>query len=94
LIENKTESERISFTGEWEENIKVRGVIIYRNGDKYEGQLYNDQPHGKGVKTYDKGSVYSGDYKNGEKNGSGTLNSRNGKIYDGSWHNNKKNGII
>ena len=39
LIENKTELERISFTGEWEEDIKVRGVIIYRNGDIYEGQL-------------------------------------------------------
>jgi len=51
---------RISFSGEWEEDVKVRGVIIYRNGvaDKYEGQLLNDMLHGKGVMTFVSGSVY------------------------------------
>jgi hypothetical protein len=49
---------RISFSGEWEEDVKVRGVIIYRDGEKYEGQLFDDLPHGKGVSTFLVGDVY------------------------------------
>ena len=54
------DSRRVSFSGEWEEDVKVRGVIIYRNGDrkKYEGQLFHDLPHGKGVTTFVDGNVY------------------------------------
>jgi hypothetical protein len=44
-----------SFSGEWEEDFKVRGVLIYRNGCKYDGQLFNDLPNGKGVYAYESG---------------------------------------
>jgi hypothetical protein len=44
-------SERLSFSGEWEEDAKVRGLIIYRSGDKYEGELFDDLFHGKGIVT-------------------------------------------
>ena len=43
----------------------VRGVIICRNGVKYDGQLRNDEPHGKGVKTFANGDVYKGDFVDG-----------------------------
>jgi hypothetical protein len=49
---------RLSFSGEWEEDAKVRGLIIYRNGIKYEGELFDDLLHGKGILTYLSGEVY------------------------------------
>ena len=93
LIKDDREFERILFSGEWEEDAKVRGVIIYRNGDKYEGQLYNDHPHGKGVRTCHNGEVYEGDFLNNEMNGSGIYAYHDGSKYDGNWQNNKRNGI-
>jgi hypothetical protein len=49
---------RVSFSGEWEEDVKVKGLIIFRSGNKYEGQLLDDRPHGKGVYTFVNGEVY------------------------------------
>jgi hypothetical protein len=37
MIIDSIDFNRISFSGEWEEDIKVSGVIIYRDGRKYEG---------------------------------------------------------
>jgi hypothetical protein len=45
----KGEFDRKSFSGEWNADEKVKGTIIYRNGHKYEGELFEDVPHGKGV---------------------------------------------
>jgi hypothetical protein len=36
------DSVRLSFSGEWEEDVKVRGLIICRDGETYEGQLIDD----------------------------------------------------
>jgi hypothetical protein len=58
LIIDQKDSDRLSFSGEWEEDVKLRGVLIYRNGWKYEGQLFNDLRHGKGVFTKVDGTVY------------------------------------
>ena len=58
MIIDYNDSVRLSFSGEWEEDFKVRGVIFYRNGDKYEGQLFDDECHGKGVSTFVDGDVY------------------------------------
>jgi hypothetical protein len=49
LIIEYADSHRLSFSGEWEEDVKIKGVSINRHGDKYEGPLFNDRPHGKGV---------------------------------------------
>jgi hypothetical protein len=43
--------DRLSFSGEWNFDEKIRGKIIFRDGDKYEGQLSNDLPHEKGAET-------------------------------------------
>ena len=45
----KGEFYRKSFSGEWNADEKVKGTIIYKDGEKYEGQLFEDVPHGKGV---------------------------------------------
>ena len=48
----KGEFERKSFSGEWNADEKVKGTIIYKDGEKYEGQLFEDVPHGKGVSKF------------------------------------------
>jgi len=58
LIIDKADFIRLSFLGEWKEDVKFRGVIIDRSGNKYEGQIFDDQPHGKGVTTFVSGSVH------------------------------------
>lgn len=59
---DKTELEIESFSGEWKDDKKVRGVINFRHGVgvivKYKGQLLDDRPHGKGVVTFENGDVY------------------------------------
>ena len=52
------DSERSSFSGEWQKDVNVRGLIIHRDGNKYDGQLFNDKRHGKGVYTFVDGEVY------------------------------------
>jgi hypothetical protein len=49
---------RLSFSGEWEEDAKVRGLIVFRSGKKYEGELFDDLAHGKGIVTHVGGGVY------------------------------------
>jgi hypothetical protein len=66
---DKSEYDRISFSGEWEEDAKVKGVIIYRNKDEYEGQLYDDKHHGIGILTDGHGDIYIGGWQKGEKHG-------------------------
>ena len=62
---------RILFSGEWDEDLKVRGVIIYADGSLYEGEIFDDEPHGKG-KLKNIHYVYEGDFKNGKMDGHGT----------------------
>lgn len=46
-----------------------QGEMIYRSGDSYNGQWYNNQYHGQGVYTYANGyangDVYNGEFKDG-----------------------------
>ena len=57
----------------WHDDSNSEGTLLYASGDKYEGQLFNDKPHGKGVTRYKDESVYKGDYKFGDRNGFGTF---------------------
>lgn len=37
-----------------------RAEIAFKNGDVYEGDTLNEQPHGKGVYRFKNGSQYQG----------------------------------
>lgn len=45
------------------------GVLLYVNGERYEGYWKNDKAHGKGTLTYAQGDKYSGDWFAGRKHG-------------------------
>ena len=39
----------------------------YPDGIKYEGEFYENSPHGKGKLTNKNGEIFDGDFKNGNK---------------------------
>jgi len=55
---------------------------------KYEGQVFEDVPHGSGVIRYDNGDVYIGSFKSGQRHGKGELTFKNGRgFYKGQFEN-------
>ncbi len=58
---------------------------VWPNGDKYEGQIFQSQMHGRGIFTSSQGYVYTGEFKYGKPNGQGKLVYENGDQYEGSF---------
>ena len=76
------------------------GVMIYKNGAKYEGEWKDDKKNGKGVFTSahyfncrkNVGMKYEGEFRNDKFEGFGITNYTNGDKYEGEWKNNKQYG--
>ena len=49
------------------------GVMIYTNGEKYDGEWKDSKKHGHGVFTRANGSKYYGEWKDSKKNGRGVM---------------------
>ena len=43
------------------------GILYWKNGDRYEGQVKNGKMHGKGKYYYKDGKIYEGIFINGKK---------------------------
>ena len=65
---------------------------IWPNGDKYEGQMLQEQMHGRGIFTCTQGYVYTGEFKYGKPNGLGKLVYDNGDKYEGGFLNDTLHG--
>ena len=63
-----------------------QGTLTCTNGDKYEGQFYEDKKHGQGTLTCTNVGKYEGQWHEDEMHGQGTLTSTNGDKYEGQWH--------
>ena len=64
--------------------------IIYPNGDKYIGELKNNQRNGKGILYYNAKDIeqrvyYEGDWKDDKREGKGIIYWRNNDVYKGDW---------
>lgn len=64
-------------------------TIIYKNGDKYIGQVLENTHNGYGVYFYKNGEIYEGNFKNGLQNGEGKFIFKNKQIINGIWKNGK-----
>lgn len=62
------------------------------NGDKYEGQMFQDQMHGRGIFTSSQGYIYTGEFNRGKPHGLGKLVYDNGDRYEGSFLNDRLHG--
>ncbi|MCK4258820.1 MAG: hypothetical protein KAX49_07570 [Halanaerobiales bacterium] len=78
-----------------QEQTKNIGKLYFSNGVlKYEGELFNNIPHGKGKKYSKTGIlIYDGQFVNGKYEGFGKGYNENGfLLYDGEWENGLFNG--
>lgn len=70
-----------------------RGLLRYREGDKYEGEWEDGLRHGQG-EYFSKasGAKYEGEYQNDVKHGRGKYTYPNGDVYNGEWNEGKRHG--
>jgi hypothetical protein len=70
----------------------ARGIHLWPNGDKYEGEYRDGKPNGQGIYTWADGRKYVGEWKDGKKHGQGTFTSPTSGKYAGEYRDDKKNG--
>lgn len=68
------------------------GKVEWRNGNRYEGPVQNNQLTGKGKFAWSNGDRYEGDMVNAEPHGQGTYYFKGGDRYSGAWNNGQKHG--
>jgi len=62
-----------------------RGVCIWKENGRYEGDLLAGKLHGHGKRVYPTGNVYTGSFVDGRKQGDGLMKYSNGDEYNGEW---------
>ena len=70
-----------------------KGIIIYKNGAKYEGEIKNNLHNGFGKLTQLDGEVFIGQWKEGKICGKGVRYHRNGDVYCGFYVNSIRDGL-
>ncbi len=63
------------------------GKYYKYNGSIYEGDLVDNQPHGKGKMIYFNKTTFEGEFRDGERDGNGIFMHKHGKITKGRWKN-------
>jgi hypothetical protein len=71
--------------GELRDGKLSRGIAIYPNGDRYDGEFLDGRRNGRGVYTSANGDRYEGEWRDDRRNGRGVYNSANGNRYEGEW---------
>ena len=81
---NFSEQKYNYYIGEWKDNLRNgKGILYFKNGDKYLGDFINDKANGYGKGIYENGNYYIGEWKNGLMHGKGIMYYKNGDIkYD------------
>lgn len=69
-------------------------LVAYSNGDKYDGNLDNNQKCAIGKYTWKDGSSYSGEWNEDKMNGKGIYEFNNGDSLEGSFKDNKPEGTL
>jgi len=67
-------------------------VLIYSNGDKYQGDLSKNKPNGEGVMLYANNNKYMGSWIAGKPHDQGTMQYADGSSYTGGWKKGLKEG--
>ncbi|MFT7546156.1 MAG: hypothetical protein ACI8YO_002947 [Gammaproteobacteria bacterium] len=68
------------------------GILTFRDGSIYNGEISYGKPHGKGIMKWNDSSYFIGSFLNGVRNGVGDFHFRNGNRYEGEWKNNRMSG--
>eukprot|EP00347_Sterkiella_histriomuscorum_P014329 403361287 len=69
-----------------------KGVQVWKDGAKYDGDWQDGKANGKGTFFHTNGDVYEGEFREDRANGQGTYYHKNGSKYTGSWKDDLKDG--
>ena len=72
------------------------GILLWRDGQRYEGLLKNNKQHGFGKLTFSNENSfesYKGDFFEDKFHGNGTLKYKNGELYRGTFQDSHKSGF-
>jgi Uncharacterized protein conserved in bacteria len=67
-----------------------KGVYVWADGRKYEGEYVNDKKDGYGIYTWADGRKYQGYWSNGKQHGKGKYIATDGTIKWGVWEDGKR----
>ena len=82
------EKDRLIFDDFFENDKKNgHGILIYVNGDKYDGEFVNDIRQGKGLYYWKDGSRWEGNFSDNVMDGKGIFYSNEGEIYEANYAN-------
>lgn len=69
-----------------------QGVMLYKNGDRYEGVFVEDIIEGQGTYRWASGDSYTGSFQGGLKDGYGVYTWISGASYEGEYQSGRRNG--
>ena len=78
--------------GHWVHGEFVWGISEYPDGEVYEGEFKDGQPHGCGKYMLACGGVYEGELKDNQPHGRGKHMFADGGVYEGEWKDSKCHG--
>lgn len=82
-----------TFVGEFNNDSKCKGKLVFDSGDVYEGEFENNSFNGKGHYTWkNSGHEYVGEYKNDKFNGEGIYRWNENDYYKGGYKDGLKQG--
>tara|TARA_B110000503_G_scaffold43644_1_gene71409 strand:+ start:128 stop:619 length:492 start_codon:yes stop_codon:yes gene_type:complete len=73
-------------------NPRVETTKVDEAGNRYSGQLRNNQPDGRGTYRSVSGHIYTGEWKNGKRQGQGIIRFSNLSEYEGQFFNDQPDG--
>jgi hypothetical protein len=74
------------YKGSWvNDKPEGRGVYLWKDSGRYEGDFLAGKIHGQGKRVYHSGNVYIGSFVDGKKKGNGIMKYSNGDEYNGEW---------
>ena len=68
------------------------GVLLWVNGDRYEGKFWNGMRDGDGTLNFADGTEYVGTWQLNRMDGQGTRRYANGNVYTGEYQSGRKHG--
>ena len=83
------------YEGEWDKKknqIDGKGVKIFKDGSRYDGNFVGGLHHGYGRMVYPEGDCYIGEWNHNEIEGLGTYTYQDGVINEGFWVKGIQNG--
>lgn len=75
-----------------ENDAQKTGTLTFSNGDQYEGDVADGQPHGQGIKYHSSGSRYEGEFAHGLMHGQGVYHFFDGGRYEGQFVDGQEHG--